>query len=326
LPLRGAIFVAAIGAGSDRVHLRRHRPPDRRVRVAFARGGGVLQVPLLLRLRARHPLAQLRVVGRGLYRALFLGRLPFPQRGVDIAEVEAGDAQPEVRDVDDDFVARPRGARLVGHLREAALQRIDRGLVVLRPHRVHAAVVVVPPLLRRRRRKGHGQQDRGNRRAPHRPEPSSRGSAARSALMNSASTICSSPARNSMVLVIGLRKAGLEKVISYLPGARSSGAGVTSGAVKLTSFPVARSRIRCTCAQGKALIPRCAVVSGGVTTGAAATAGFTGTGGASGFLRRSRNAPPTITTITIAIRSAAAMPPPFCTGGSGPTVWTVSAD
>src|SRR5436309_4839049 len=67
-------------------------------------------------------------------------------------------------------------------------------------------------------------------------------------------TSWSSPARTSTTCVIGKRKAGLDSVISYLPGARSSGgAGVMVGWIA-SILPVATFLIAVTSPHGKALM------------------------------------------------------------------------
>src|SRR5262249_9451349 len=215
------VGVAAIRARGDGVRLRGERLPHRRIRLALAIRGGVLDAPLLLGVRARHPLSQLRVVRRVLHHALLFRRLELAQRTVEIAEVEFGDAQPEVRRVGDDLVARARRAALVGHLRDRAAQRRFRRRVVLRADGVHAGIVRFVPFYHR------GEDERRDHWKA--------GSFAEAGSANWTLISCASPARTSTTFVIGARNAGLDSVISYLPGARSSGgAGVTVGLIVST--------------------------------------------------------------------------------------------
>src|SRR5258708_4632060 len=65
-------------------------------------------------------------------------------------------------------------------------------------------------------------------------------------------TSCSSPAFTSTLRVIGERNAGFDSVISYVPGARSTGAGVTNGAFRSTVAPLATLRMLVTSPQGNA--------------------------------------------------------------------------
>src|SRR5205085_5519915 len=176
-------------------------------------------------------------IRRVLHHALLLGGLEFAQRGVDIAEVELRHAEPEMRRVGDDRLAGARGGDLVRHLRQRGVQRVRAGLVILRADGAHAEVVRLVPL---------------HHREEHQRDHWKAGSFADSGSANCIWMSCSSPARTSTTLTIGAPNAGLVSVISYLPGARSSGAGVTVGWI-VSSLPLATFLIEVISPQGKAL-------------------------------------------------------------------------
>ena len=130
--------------------------------------GCPLRAALLLRIRAADQIAQLRVVRRVLHRPLILGNLPLAQRAVGIAEVQTGDAEPEVRRVGEDLIAHARRRILLRHFIDRVLQRLRARLILSGADEIDAAVVRLGPSLRRGRRQRNEQQHapaRASRRA-----------------------------------------------------------------------------------------------------------------------------------------------------------------
>src|SRR5205085_4601457 len=171
----------------------------------LARNGCALGAPLLLCVRAADQIAQLRVVRRVLHRSLIFGNLPLAQCSVRIAEIQAGDAEPEVRRISEDLIAHARRRILFGYFLDRVLQRLRPRLILARADEIDAAVVSVRPSFRRDRGKSKQQQ---KHRAFHGAPPASWGSVAVAGSANATLSNCSWPAFTSTLRVIGERNAG----------------------------------------------------------------------------------------------------------------------
>src|SRR5947209_1508111 len=168
-----------------------------------------------------------------------------------------------MRRVGEDLIAHARRRILFRHFLDRMLQRLRARLILARADEIDAAVVRVRPPLRRDRGKRKQQQ---KRRALHRVPPASWGIVAVAGSANAMLSSCSWPAFTSTFRVIGERNAGLDSVISYVPGARSTGAGVTNGAFNSIVDPFATLRMLVTSPHGNAfsaMRPGATAIGGG---------------------------------------------------------------